>query len=157
VISKILIAIEDAQWMDVTEDFIEHLQPAKSVQFKVLHVAEPDEASAAAPSEECRQQAAALVESTCKRLIKRFPQLQVEGCIKEGSAKEAIVKEASSWCSDLIVMGPYGKLGADILLLGSVAQSVLPNSPCSVILLRAQKTGHSAPSTPALAQPRAGN
>lgn len=156
-ISKILIAIEDAHLMDATEDFIERLQPADSVLLKVLHVAEPDEAIKTTPSEECRQEAADLVESTCKRLSKRFPQLKVEGCVKEGSAKQAIVDEASSWGSDLIVMGPYGKIGADKLLLGSVAQSVLPNSPCSVVLLRAQKTTDKLPSTPAFAHPRTGN
>lgn len=156
-ISKILIAIEDAHWMDVTEEFIERLQPAGSVVLRVLHVAEPDEAIESTPSEECRQEAADLVESTCKRLSKRFPQLNVEGCVKVGAAKQEIVDEASSWGSDLIVMGPYGKIGADKLLLGSVAQSVLPNSPCSVVLLRAQKTVNNIPSTPLFAQPAAGS
>jgi nucleotide-binding universal stress UspA family protein len=156
-ISKILIAVEDAHFIDVTEEFIDKLHPGKNVQVRVFHAIELDEAIAASPIEECRQEAAALVESTCKRLRKRFPKLKVQGCFMEGSAKEAIVEEATSWGADLILMGPYGKLGADKLLLGSVAQSVLPNSPCSVVLLRAQKTMHNAPSTAAYAQPRANN
>ncbi len=156
-ISKLLIALEDAHFMEVTEDFIDRLHPELSVQVKVFHAIEPDEATTASPIEKCRQEAAALVDSTCKRLRKRFPSLKVQGCFMEGLAKQAIVEEATSWGADLILMGPYGKLGADKLLLGSVAQSVLPNSPCSVVLLRAQKTDYQAPSTTAFAQPRASN
>ncbi|MCC7528210.1 MAG: universal stress protein [Candidatus Melainabacteria bacterium] len=156
-ISKLLIAVEDAHFMDVTEDFIDRLHPETSVQVKVFHAIEPDEATTASPIEECRQQAAALVDSTCKRLRKRFPNLKIQGCFVEGLAKQAIVEEATSWGADLILMGPYGKLGADKLLLGSVAQSVLPNSPCSVVLLRAQKTMHTAPSTATFDQQRASN
>ncbi len=153
-ISKILIAVEDAHFMDVTEEFISQLQAGENVVLKALHVIEPREAIAAWPSQEYQQEAEALIDSTCHRLSKRFPHVKVKGCVKEGPAMEVIVEEASDWGADLILMGPYGKQGIGKFLLGSVARSVIPISPCSVVLLHAHHTEHKISSTPSLAQPK---
>ncbi len=148
-ISKILIAVKDAHLMNVTEGFLDGLDNNSLVALKVLHAIVPDQTIAAKIPEESRSEAAALMESTCKRLAKRFPTLQVTSCIKEGSVNQAIVEEATGWGADLILMGPYGRGGTDEFLQGSAAKVVLPNSPCSVVLLRAQHEKFRIASSPA--------
>lgn len=144
-ISKILIAIEDLYFIDAIETFISQIKTTGDLPvLKVLHVIDPKEAVYAWPSAEYRNEAEALVASVTDRLGKKFPNLHVEGLIREGCVKEEIVEEAKLWKSDLILMGPHGQKGIGKLLLGSVAKSVVPLAPCSVVLLRASKSKLSA-------------
>lgn len=136
-ISKILIAIEDLYFIDAIETFVSQLNTTgEGPALKVLHVIEPQEAVYAWPSDEYRKEAEDLLVLVTDRLGKRFPNLHVEGLIREGYAKEEIVEEAKLWSADLILMGPHGKKGIDKFLLGSVAKTVVPLAPCSVVLLR---------------------
>jgi nucleotide-binding universal stress UspA family protein len=50
--------------------------------------------------------------------------------------RHAIVDAARSWKADVIVIGSHGRRGVDRLLLGSVAESVVRHSPCSVHIVR---------------------
>ena len=43
-----------------------------------------------------------------------------------------IIRAATDWEADLIVMGTRGRTGLERLLLGSVARKVLQHAPCSV-------------------------
>jgi nucleotide-binding universal stress UspA family protein len=51
--------------------------------------------------------------------------------------QEAIVRKATEWKADLIVMGTHGRRGLDKLLMGSVASSVLHRARHDVMLVRA--------------------
>jgi nucleotide-binding universal stress UspA family protein len=46
-----------------------------------------------------------------------------------------IVQEAKEKAIDLIVMGTHGRSGLKRVLLGSVAQNVIGNSPCPVLVV----------------------
>jgi len=48
----------------------------------------------------------------------------------------AIVKRASIWKADLVVVGATGRTSLDRLTLGSVSQKVVTESPCSVLVVR---------------------
>ncbi len=150
-ISKILIAVKDAHLMNVTEDFLAGLENKGLVSLKVLHAIVPDQTIASELKEELRNEAAALMESTCKRLARHFPTLKVTGCIREGQVNQVIVEEAADWSADLILMGPYGRRGSDEFLQGSEANIALSNSPCSVVLLRGQHEKFKNQSSPAFA------
>ena len=52
-----------------------------------------------------------------------------------GKPHEFIVQEAKEKEIDLIVMGTHGKSGIKRILLGSVAQSVLGQAPCPVLVV----------------------
>ncbi|MEO7144906.1 MAG: universal stress protein [Bryobacteraceae bacterium] len=52
------------------------------------------------------------------------------------SAKEVILKEASEWGADLIVVGSHGHHGIGDFLLGSVSEAVAMHSECSVEVIR---------------------
>ena len=154
-ISKILVAVEDLYFIDAIETFVSQLKTTgEGPALKVLHVIDPQEAVYAWPSTEYRKEAEALLVSVTERLGKKFPDLHVEGLLREGYVKEEIVEEAKLWSADLILMGPHGKKGIDKFLLGSVAKAVVPLAPCSVVLLRASKDKVST-ATPSAAETQA--
>lgn len=155
-ISKILIAVEDLYFIDAIETFIEQLETTSGgLSLRVLHVLDPKEAVYLWPSNEYRKEAEALLVSVTDRLSEKFPKLHVDWLMREGYVKEEIVEEAKLWNADLILMGPHGRKGIDKFLLGSVAKSVVPIAPCSVVLLRASK-GKIEGAKPVAAETQAG-
>ncbi|HTP74841.1 MAG TPA: universal stress protein [Burkholderiaceae bacterium] len=54
-----------------------------------------------------------------------------------GRVCDVVVKEASDWKADLIVIGTHGRRGAGRLFLGSDAEQVLRLAPVPVLLVRA--------------------
>ena len=53
-----------------------------------------------------------------------------------GRVADVIVKEATQWPADLIVLGTHGRRGAERLLLGSDAEQVLRTAPMPVLVVR---------------------
>jgi nucleotide-binding universal stress UspA family protein len=70
--------------------------------------------------------------------------LTVETAVRHGDPRSVILDEAKEWDADLIVVGSHGYTGIKRLLLGSVAQSVVSHSPCSVEVVR-QKSENEKP------------
>jgi universal stress protein A len=58
--------------------------------------------------------------------------------LKVGGAPSAILDLAKRRAADLIVMATEGRHGVGRLLLGSVAERVVRNSPCPVLTVRAR-------------------
>lgn len=56
--------------------------------------------------------------------------------VRLGDPAHEIVRAASDWKADLIVMGSRGRTGLARLLLGSVARKVVEHAPCSVLIKR---------------------
>jgi len=54
----------------------------------------------------------------------------------KGRPFEQIVNLAKSLNVDLIVMGTYGRRGAERILIGSVAERVIEYSPCPVLVVK---------------------
>jgi universal stress protein A len=54
----------------------------------------------------------------------------------DGAPKEEIVRYARKKHIDLIVLSTHGRTGLSHVLLGSVAESVVRNSPCPVLTVR---------------------
>lgn len=61
---------------------------------------------------------------------------RVKAVLLEGVPYEQIVRVASRRHADLIVMGTHGRTGLAKLLLGSVADRVIPRAPCPVMTVR---------------------
>jgi nucleotide-binding universal stress UspA family protein len=62
--------------------------------------------------------------------------LIAEPIVREGDPKTEIVAEAAEWGADLVVIGSHGHSALERLLIGSVANSVINASPCSVEVVR---------------------
>jgi nucleotide-binding universal stress UspA family protein len=60
---------------------------------------------------------------------------QLEAHAQVGNAGREIVDHAGSWQADLILLGTHGREGVRRLFLGSVAETVLRNAPCSVLVI----------------------
>jgi len=58
------------------------------------------------------------------------------GHLRTGNAAREIVQLASDLSADLIVVGTHGRTGVMKLLLGSVAQNVLTNASCPVLVVK---------------------
>lgn len=54
----------------------------------------------------------------------------------EGDPAAEIVRHATAVGTDLIVLGTHGRTGADRLLMGSVAERVMRDAPCSVTVVK---------------------
>jgi nucleotide-binding universal stress UspA family protein len=57
----------------------------------------------------------------------------------EGDPASEIVRLATETAADLIVMGTHGRSGLERLLMGSVAEKVMRNAPCSVLVVKLPK------------------
>ena len=53
-----------------------------------------------------------------------------------GAPHTEIVNAANDWPADLIVIGSHGRGGIRRVLLGSVAEGVMRNPPCPVLIVR---------------------
>jgi len=57
----------------------------------------------------------------------------------EGDPAAEIVRYATDAGIDLIVMGTHGRTGLERLLMGSVAEKVMREAPCSVLVVKLPK------------------
>jgi nucleotide-binding universal stress UspA family protein len=75
------------------------------------------------------------------------PAIAVKHVFLEGDPATEIVRYAREAGVDRIVMGTHGRTGTERLLMGSVAEKVLRDAPCSVLVVklpRARPEAHKA-------------
>jgi universal stress protein A len=59
--------------------------------------------------------------------------------VQVGKPATEIVKAATAWPADVIVIASHGRGGVSRALLGSVAEGVMRHSSCPVLVVRAQE------------------
>jgi len=64
-----------------------------------------------------------------------------EKIVSDGPPGGAILEAADSLPAELIVLGTIGRTGLSRLLMGNVAESVVSGAPCSVLVVRLNRTG----------------
>ena len=62
--------------------------------------------------------------------------VKVESKLIAGGPSEQIIRHASRWHADLIVMGTHGRTGLGKVFMGSVAERVLQRASCPVLTVR---------------------
>lgn len=67
------------------------------------------------------------------------PRIPVEHVLLEGDPATEIVRYARDSGIHLIVMGTHGRTGVERMLMGSVAERVLRDAPCSVLVVKLPK------------------
>ncbi len=85
-----------------------------------------------------------LVEENAQRLKSRLSAECVTFEAAEGYIKDKILDKAVAWPADLIVMGSHGRRGLEKWLLGSVSQAVVAHAPCSVEIVRMERSAAEA-------------
>ena len=78
--------------------------------------------------------------------INRPAHLKVTTRVEVGRPDELIVALVEQGNCDMIIMGTHGRRGIGRLMMGSVAERVVRNSPCPVLTVR-----HECPERPSLA------
>lgn len=68
--------------------------------------------------------------------------VRVETRIRTGAPAREAVAEAAEWPAELVVVGSHGRSGGARAILGSVAEAVVRDAPCSVLVI---PTGAAAP------------
>lgn len=64
------------------------------------------------------------------------PRIEVSHVLLEGDPADEIIRYARDVSADLVVMGTHGRTGRDLLLMGSVAEKVLREAACSVLVVK---------------------
>ncbi len=62
--------------------------------------------------------------------------VRVESKLVTGATAERIIRHASRWHADVIVIGTHGRTGLGRVFMGSVAERVLQRAPCPVLTVR---------------------
>jgi nucleotide-binding universal stress UspA family protein len=68
--------------------------------------------------------------------VLRSAGFNVDTRVAEGEVRTGILDVAAEWHADLIVLGSHGRQGLERFLLGSVADSIVRNAHCSVLVVR---------------------
>lgn len=63
----------------------------------------------------------------------------ISGLNVDGPPDEGIVRQATSWGADVIIIGSHGRRGVSRVLLGSVAERVVRHAPCPVLVVHPPK------------------
>jgi|SRR5262249_9631872 len=142
---RILLAVDHSKYSKAAiKEVAARPWPARST-VRVLSVVEPlpppaaelwydGQGSLDQARKKLRKRATEFVERIAGKFKKK--KIKVEAAVSDGHPREVIVKEATKWRADLIVLGSHGRTGLTRLLLGSVADSVVGNAPCSVEVVR---------------------
>ena len=78
------------------------------------------------------------------------PNIPVNHVFLDGDPASEIVRYAQDSNIDVIVLGTHGRTGVERLLMGSVAEKVMRDAPCSVMVVKMPR-GTAAPEKPHVA------
>ena len=138
-IRKILIAVDEQPVSVRAAEVGSELALALGGEVALIHVYDPGYAgdTGISPAE-----LAARAEQESKKLLAGFrerlslPPSTLE-FVQTGSPAATVVSAAKDWPADLIVVASHGRSGVRRVLLGSVAEGIMRNAPCPVLVVRA--------------------
>lgn len=144
---KVLIAINEPEFAQIISQFIiDHAWPANT-EFTVLSVLEPMKIGnimAVLPGPVLddlmsgrEKVALELCQSTANEIRLGLKSEIVKAEVIEGFPKDEIVKYATTYGANLIVIGSHDRKGLERLMLGSVSLAVVCHAPCTVTVVRA--------------------
>ena len=147
---KVIAAIDGSIYSQSAVDSLAAIQWPPGTEIKLLTVLRPGESnfpsSNKSPAEITQTQSAA---KALALMTVKLQQLLVECKISseflQGEPKGQILDYCKGWGADLVVMGTRGNKGLDLILLGSISQGVLMQSPCPVLIVKTDPNHHGAP------------
>jgi nucleotide-binding universal stress UspA family protein len=152
---RVLIAYDGSALAEAALDDLAHAGLPPELELLAVTVADvwlpPDQQEAIYPEVpsavvKARAQARQAVEAACSlaeraaaRLKTLYPHAKIQAFATADSPAWGIVKKASVWKADLVALGSHGRSALERLFLGSVAQKVAAESPCSVRIARPRR------------------
>ncbi len=149
---KVLVAVEDEQFLGELSSFMAAYPWPESSEFYVLHVVLPVKVGSfmsvlPSPlleniSKERVRSGELLVDQVKNAIdsVQNNASIKVEVC--EGLPKEEILDRAAKLKASLIVMGSHKRSVSD-LMIGNVTQAVVSNAPCCVLVIPLPNKKHS--------------
>jgi universal stress protein A len=90
-------------------------------------------------TEELKESVGKLLREKVDAIQEKFPNLQFDSYLDiNGDTGSGIVEVAKELDADLIVIASHGRKGLKRLLMGSVAESVMRDATCPVVMIRPQ-------------------
>lgn len=77
-----------------------------------------------------------LAEDQLRRIQAPGADIRIEHHLESGMPAEVILRFAQEQHCDFLVMGTHGRTGLGRLLMGSVAEKVLRDAPCPVLIVK---------------------
>jgi len=148
---KILIALDGSECSKAAIDFVLARPWLPDDTFLIVHVVEPLQAdmginyvpiSATLCDNAIFEAGHSLIDDARIKLKSALPGCEIRCEVISGMIKGEIIDLAKSWPADLIVMGSHGRKGMSRLFLGSVAEEVLKDAPCSVEIVKSEIHEH---------------
>jgi len=144
---KVLVALDGSDCSLAALDSVIERQWLSNAEFRLLSVVEPPPAEGAEEIPQYAQyldeaqqllfrQARQLVNERVEYVKRELPHSRIIGKVIEGNVVDSIVREASRWGADVIIMGSHGRSGVQKALLGSVAEAVVGRASCPVEIVR---------------------
>jgi nucleotide-binding universal stress UspA family protein len=142
VFRRILIALDDEPIAAHAADIGAELARLAAAEMAFIRVIDPALVNPADTAIQpdvlvasAKEDARKLIDDFRKRLPQQPAALDF---VQIGSPITEIVKAAKDWPADLIVIGSHGRGGIRRALLGSVAEGVMRQAPCPVLVVRAK-------------------
>ena len=148
---RVILPIDVEPYIGAQFDFVSSYNWPEDTEIKVMHVLhslmiERTMVSSQIYIEQIMKDARKLAQKMALEMVERFkkecPHLKVHDEIREGDAINEIIRSATEWNADMIVMGSHGRQGIGRVILGSVAYSVLAKAPCKTIILGVPQHKH---------------
>lgn len=140
---KILVAVDGEPISAHAADVAAELAQLAGAEMAFVHVIDAELVNAADTgiqpdvfAASAKEDARKLIDGFRKRLPQQLAALDF---VPIGAPHTEIVNAAKDWPADLIVIGSHGRGGLKRALLGSVAEGVMRNAPCPVLVVRAGK------------------
>lgn len=140
---KIIVAFDGTPPSEAAINALQEMQWPQGTEIKLLSVLRSDEISlpflSKGPSQVSQEHMAAAEKALKEKsalLEKKMTGCTVSHEISQGDAKTKIVEVAKQWGANSIFIGQRGIHGVEPMLLGSVSQGVLLQSPCPVIIVK---------------------
>jgi nucleotide-binding universal stress UspA family protein len=132
-IRRVLVAADLSAAARPTVALAERLAKLAGAQLRVLSVIEPLPVVAGAPPVD-PQGYYELSQELVERDVWPFVAPGVERIVRHGMVVETLLREATDWSADLLVVGSHGKGWAQRILLGSVTERLLNDLPTSLLV-----------------------
>lgn len=140
-IKKILVPIDGSDYSNRAAEYAIGIAKAQSAEVLLVYVVDELVVDQFSGGSE-RGAVEAELKSDGQRAVHYAECLMEKAGVKssslllKGRPFEQIVNTTKSFDIDLVVMGTYGRRGAERILIGSVAERVIEYSPCPVLVVK---------------------
>jgi nucleotide-binding universal stress UspA family protein len=156
-IRRILVAVDQSAAARATLTAAERYAALFGAELRALSVLEPLPVIPDVPTPDMTEYYALCEEQLRSEIWSSIRTPGVEKLVRYGLAVETILREATEWQADLLVVGSHGKGWTERLLVGSVTERLLNQLPTSLLVIPATaqavevREAEARDATPALA------